>query len=219
MWSPSRLSPWPSSFSDINDLFHSSKYLSFILFADDTSIFYRHKDIQTLINTVNSELCLVSSWFKANKLTLHPDKTKFILFHPSRKKVNLDEIHISINGAPLSRVDNTKFLGVIIHQNLTWKPHISAVKEKTSKVIGVMCKSRQYLPSNTLKTLYNSLFLPYINYCNIIWASTYDSHLEPLFYYKRKRFALLPSHLLKLTPSPFSINLIFCLSTLSSSAK
>ena len=101
----------------INDLFHSSKYLSFILFADDTSIFYRHKDIQTLINTVNSELCLVSSWFKANKLTLHPDKTKFILFHPSRKKVNLDEIHISINGAPLSRVDNTKFLGVIIHQN------------------------------------------------------------------------------------------------------
>ena len=114
-----------------------------------------------LINTVNSELCLVSSWFKANKLTLHPDKTKFILFHPSRKKVNLDEIHISINGAPLSRVDNTKFLGVIIHQNLTWKPHISAVKEKTSKVIGVMCKSRQYLPSNTLKTLYNSFLAIY----------------------------------------------------------
>ena len=175
----------------INDLFHSSKYLSFILFADDTSIFYRHKDIQTLINTVNSELCLVSSWFKANKLTLHPDKTKFILFHPSRKKVNLDEIHISINGAPLSRVDNTKFLGVIIHQNLTWKPHISAVKEKTSKVIGVMCKSRQYLPSNTLKTFYNSLFLPYINYCNIIWASTYDSHLEPLFLLQKKAIRII----------------------------
>ena len=66
---------------------------------------------------------------------------------------------MNINGAPLSRVENTKFLGVIIHQNLSWKPHISAVKEKTSKVIVVMCKSRQYLPPNTLKTLYNSLFL------------------------------------------------------------
>ena len=94
----------------INDLFHSSKYLSFILFADDTNIFFRHKDISTLINTVNNELCLVYSWFNANKLTLHPDKTKFILFHPTRKKVKLDDIHININGAPLSRVENTKFL-------------------------------------------------------------------------------------------------------------
>lgn len=28
----------------INDLFHSSKYLSFILFADDANIFFRHQD-------------------------------------------------------------------------------------------------------------------------------------------------------------------------------
>ena len=73
-------------------------------------------------------------------------------------------------------------------------PHVpvpSADKEKTSKVIGVMCKSRQYLPSNTLKTLYNSLFLPYINYCNIIWASTYDSHLEPLFLLQKKTIRII----------------------------
>ena len=54
-----------------------------------------------------------------------------------------------------------------------------------------MCKSRQYLPSNTLKTLYNSLFLPYINYCNIIWASTYDSHLEPLFLLQKKAIRII----------------------------
>ena len=139
----------------INDLFHSSKYLSFILFADDTSIFYRHKDIQTLINTVNSELCLVSSWFKANKLTLHPDKTKFILFHPSRKKVNLDEIHISINGAPLSRVDNTKFLGVIIHQNLTQS------KKKTEHLqLGTMKDSNgTYTDPSEIATKFNNFFI------------------------------------------------------------
>ena len=49
----------------INDLFHSSNSLSFILFADDTNIFFRHKDITTLINTVNSELSIVSTWLKA----------------------------------------------------------------------------------------------------------------------------------------------------------
>ena len=50
----------------INDLFYSSKYLSFILFADDMNIFFRHKDISTLINTVNNELSRVSSCFNAN---------------------------------------------------------------------------------------------------------------------------------------------------------
>ena len=79
-----------------------------------------------------------------------------------------------------------KFLGIIIHENLSWKPHISAVCDKVSKVIGVLCKSRRYLPLNTLKTLYNSLFLPYINYCSLIWASTYASYLKPLYVLQKK---------------------------------
>ena len=79
-----------------------------------------------------------------------------------------------------------KFLGIIIHENLSWKPHISAVCDNVSKVIGVLCKSRRYLPLNTLKTLYNSLFLPYINYCSLIWASTYASYLKPLYVLQKK---------------------------------
>ena len=52
------------------------------------------------------------------------------------------------------RVNNAVF---IFHENLSWKPHISAVCDKVSKVIGVLCKSRRYLPLNTLK-LYIILF-------------------------------------------------------------
>ena len=170
----------------INDLFNSANSLSFILFADDTNIFFRHKSIFTLLDTVNRELSLVSLWFNANKLTLHPSKTKFILFHPSRKNINPDDMHIFINRTPISRVTSTKFLGVIIHENLSWKPHITAICAKVSKITGIICKSRQYLTSNTLQTLYNSLFLPYINYCNIIWASTFTSHLEPLYLIQKK---------------------------------
>ena len=54
-----------------------------------------------------------------------------------------------------------------------------------------MSKSRRYLPSVTLKTLYNSLFLPYINYCNLIWASTYASYLEPLHLLQKKAIRII----------------------------
>ena len=70
----------------INDLFLSLNYLSFIVFADDTNIFLRYKDLATLARMVNQELSHVSSWFNANKLTVHPDKSKFIIFHPRRKQ-------------------------------------------------------------------------------------------------------------------------------------
>ena len=54
----------------INDLFLSSNYLSFILFADDTNTFLRHKDLASLTRMVNQELSHVSSWFNANKNAL-----------------------------------------------------------------------------------------------------------------------------------------------------
>ena len=40
----------------INDIVNCSKYLLFILFADDTNLFFSCKDIRHLFNTVNSEL-------------------------------------------------------------------------------------------------------------------------------------------------------------------
>ena len=170
----------------VNDLFNSSQLLSFILFADDTKIFFRHKNIHSLISIVNRELSSIFKWFNSNKLTLHSEKTKFIIFHPPRKKISVNETKMQLNGIAISRTDKTKFLGIIIHQNLSWKYHIAEVCSKVSKVIGILCKSRKYLPPRTLKTQYNSLFLPYLNYCNIIWGSTFLTHLEPLFLLQKR---------------------------------
>ena len=89
----------------INDIFSCSNYLSFILFADDTNIFFQHKNISELTKIVNHELSFVATWFKANKLTLHPDKTKFILFHPARKKINLVGLSISIDKNSINRLN------------------------------------------------------------------------------------------------------------------
>ena len=103
----------------LNDLFHSSKHLSFILFADVTNVLFRHKDLATLVNIVHQELSHVSSWFNANKLTIHPDKSKFIIFHPRRKQIDLSEVNIYVNNTPVTRVEKCTFLGIIIHENLS----------------------------------------------------------------------------------------------------
>lgn len=58
----------------INDMSETSKLLYFILFADDTNILYSNQDIWQLMKIVNSELLILSDWFKANKLSLNIKK-------------------------------------------------------------------------------------------------------------------------------------------------
>ena len=48
-----------------------SEILRLILFADDTNIFYSNSDMSEIENIVNTELCKLSTWFKANKLSLN----------------------------------------------------------------------------------------------------------------------------------------------------
>ena len=80
---------------------------SFLLLTSPRSQFLQHDDIIEQCKMINHELSLVATWLKANKLTLHPDKTKFIIFHPSRKKINSEYLTISIDDSTIQRVEHT----------------------------------------------------------------------------------------------------------------
>ena len=64
----------------INDLHNATKYLGSIMFADDTNLFYSHKNITTLSQIVNTELKIVNEWFLANKLSLNAKKQNMFYF-------------------------------------------------------------------------------------------------------------------------------------------
>ena len=65
----------------VNDIVNCSEILKFSLFADDTVVSYSHRNVNTLIFTLNNELQMLNEWFKCNKLFLNFTKTKcFISF-------------------------------------------------------------------------------------------------------------------------------------------
>ena len=164
----------------VNDIIKTSSTLSFVLFADDTNIFYSHKDINSLNNTINREINKVSNWFKANKLSLNTKKTHFMYFRHHSHNINTP-IYINIDGTPLEQKNNSKFLGVIIDESLTWNQHIHHVTMCVSKSIGIISKLKFILPHKTLFLLYNSLVLPYIIYCNAVWANCSSFKLNSIF--------------------------------------
>ena len=104
----------------INDICNALTILKFILFADDTNVFYSGVDIQTLCECISRELGKLHVWLSVNKLSLNVDKTNCILFGNLK---NIDNARISMNNSIITRVRATKLTPtpyVTTCWNMTW---------------------------------------------------------------------------------------------------
>ena len=100
----------------MNDFSKSSELLFAILYADDTNIFLEGNSYNKTILELNTELLKIESWLVANRLILNVSKTHYMIFHRSRiKTVDHDLI---LNGNVVKRVTSTKFLGIIVDDQL-----------------------------------------------------------------------------------------------------
>ena len=84
-----------------NDLITVSGKLNFIMYADDTTIYFNLEDFdQTCIEAEKTnELEKVNIWLKLNKLSLNTQKTKLMVL----KQKNVREINLSIDHNQMSR--------------------------------------------------------------------------------------------------------------------
>ena len=162
--------------------------LSFILFADDSNIFFSHNNANHLLRSINVELKNVTDWIKANKLSLNLQKTNYMLF--SNKIDNLRG-EIIFDNTVLDKVSTTKFLGVFIDHKLSWKTQIDNVCKTISRNIGVINKLKYFLPSCTLVTLYHTLLLPYINYAIIAWGCAIQSQINRILLLQKKALRVI----------------------------
>ena len=172
----------------INDICNVSNLLKFVLFADDTNIFCSSTSLHDLQDTINRELDKLFVWFSVNRLSLNLGKTNYMLF---RSRPPDNELALEINNVVLPRVAATKFLGIIIDDKLSWKPHIQSVKSKLSSVLSIMYKASKLINTTGMYTLYCSLFHPYLSYCNEIWGNTYTSNVKCLFTLQKKAIRLI----------------------------
>ena len=117
----------------INDICAVSKKLDIILFADDTNVFFSHKNLNSLIKTVNFELIKLTSWFQVNGLSINIKKTKHMLFKPRQKRQTLDHLTVKLCDHTLARESETVFIVVILDEHLSWKSHIAYLASKVSR--------------------------------------------------------------------------------------
>ena len=100
-------------------------------------------------------------------------------------------ITIKIRNELIQKVSYTKFLGVLINENLTWKNHIDSICKTIVKFTGLISKLRHFTNLNTIKLTYYALIYPYLTYGNLAWSNTYPSKIEKLFRIQKKIIRLM----------------------------
>lgn len=191
----------------INDVVNSSNLFMYSLFADDTSLLMTHKNIVTLMSSANVEIKRLLAWFCCNKLLLNVSKTKCIIFR-SKGKIIPDNVDIlNVGGHNVVRSEHVQFLGVTIDEHLSWKPHLESVCTKVSRGVGVICRLRYFLPDAILKTLYTSIVLPYLTYCNVAWGNTFKTYIEKLKVLQKKILRIITNSTFRHPSKPLFIQL------------
>ena len=165
----------------MNDVYKASTTFEFILYADDTSLesplckfrLDSNPDAHNISEQINSELSKLAEWLCINKLSINAKKTKYMLFHfPQINQSTLPRLDLKIEGTPIERVPDFNFLGITINEHLKWNAHINKIQTKLNRSIGTLRRLQYNLPVTTLKTLYNSLILPHLQYGILLWGNS-----------------------------------------------
>ena len=176
----------------INDIAEVCPEILPILYADDTNLFFRGKNINNVINEMNTKLVDIVKWLNSNKLSLNINKTTYIVFSQIRR-IRSAEYNILINGSKIKKVENVKFLGVYIDNKMNWEKHIAHIKAKIAKGIGIIYKLKRYFDYKTLVSLYYNFVYPYIIYGLEIWGTASKTQISSIHLLQKKVIRIIKS--------------------------
>ena len=157
------------------------------MYADDTSLARKSKNISQLTEALNDDLRNLHLWLKGNKLSLNVAKTQSLVistrYNQAVMKDQAMTLALDICDEPVEVAENIKYLGVYIDRSLDWKKHIQEISKRFQGSLGVIKYCKRFLPFDTLKCLYNSIVDPHFRYCCPVWgvAGTSEvNHLQKL---------------------------------------
>ena len=171
----------------INDLSLVSDDAKFYFFADDTAITVKYSNIVDLQSKLDHLLPKVTEWFNSNRLSLNTCKSNYQIY----SKMHIENFVIKLNGDNILRQKHVKYLGVVLEENLKFETHIANISSTIRRNIGVMSRAKSFLSSRELLLLYNSLVLPQLNYCAVVWGSNYPSRLDKLIKLQKRAIRII----------------------------
>lgn len=153
----------------INDLCSVDLHAHLQLYADDAILIYSDEDDEQLKTNIQEDLTRIDTWLYGNYLTFNATKTKLIHFKKSSQDSH-QPLNVIVNGTLIEEVTDTKFLGLIIDSELSWKQHHQFLTNRLKPQLFIFRRTRYSVPVKTKLSLYYAYFQSHISYLITIWG-------------------------------------------------
>ena len=84
-----------------------------------------------------------------------------------------------------------KYLGVLLDEHLSWKPHINELTKKLICSNSMLSRIRHYVDLNSTPSLYFSIFSSHISYCCQVWGQNGNPHLNRILSIERSALRII----------------------------
>ena len=165
----------------INDIAaNCPQNIKFSLYADDCAIWSYNIPDDQCHEIIQKAIDHIHDWSKINLLKISAEKTKVVYFSNKHK----NPPPLTLDGTQLSYNKEVKFLGILFDKRMTWKPHITSIKERCAKdlrLLNIISYQGWGADFLTLKRIYNILILSKINYGSCLFNTAAQSNLTILY--------------------------------------
>jgi Reverse transcriptase (RNA-dependent DNA polymerase) len=159
----------------INDLpLHIDDSVHPVGYADDSNFKVTGPNNTLLTTNIKDLISEVKNYFNQNGLKLNVDKTEIIQFQNIRNK-NIRVQNIECQNDKITVAHHTKFLGIIIDENLRWCEHIDYISKKLSSTIFAIKELKYECQVECLLAMYFANFHCHIKYGIICWGNSIDA--------------------------------------------
>jgi len=154
----------------VNDMPQVLEKCKIHLYADDTAIYYSAGTMKECEEAVSQDMKRVSDWLIDNRLSLHHDKTKSMLFGVPQKLRHVGTTVQITDGVNIYEQVNTfKYLGITLDPSLQWSAHITNITKKIFSGLSAMRRAKPYVTKEILHTMCQTLLLSHLDYCGAAW--------------------------------------------------
>ena len=157
----------------IDDIAHllDKEEVFYNIYADDTVIVSSADSDVEAVSKNKDVIGEVEEWCKVNKILLNREKTKHMYIGPDRRIKGEPEEFV-VNDVTIERVQNFKYLGVILDDKLIFDKNIERMNSTVNGKLISLARVRKYMDANTSLLLYKQMILPLLDYMCVIVDSS-----------------------------------------------
>jgi hypothetical protein len=154
----------------INDLQSHMPNSKVTLYADDTSTLNFGDQSSEANESAQLSVTNMCNWCKSNNLQLNENKTCFLKFNNKKCHPNTSPLFRTSSKRSIQQLSSTKFLGLILNDNLHWQFHIDAMINKIGTGIFMIRKLAPTTSIQVLKLVYYAKIHSHLSYGVIFWG-------------------------------------------------